>query len=60
MRIYQHNIYYRMDELELIPKLMLASRLTKEDRTEILETSNVINSAFNESSMIHQLMTAYE
>ena len=60
MRIYQHNTYYRMDEIELIPKLMLASRLTKEDRTEILETSNVINSAFNESSMIHQLMTAYE
>ena len=60
MRIYQHNIYYRMDEIELIPKLMLAARLTKEDRTEILETSNVINSAFNESSMIHQLMTAYE
>ena len=60
MRIYQHNIYYRMDEIELIPKLMLAARLTKQDRAEILETSNVINSAFNESSMIHQLMTAYE
>jgi RHH-type proline utilization regulon transcriptional repressor/proline dehydrogenase/delta 1-pyrroline-5-carboxylate dehydrogenase len=49
-----------MDEIELIPKLMLAARLTKQDRAEILETSNVINSAFNESSMIHQLMTAYE
>ena len=60
MKIYQHNIYYRMNELELIPKLMLAARLTKKDRAEILETSNVINSAFNESSMIHQLMVAYE
>lgn len=49
-----------MNELELIPKLMLAARLTKKDRAEILETSNVINSAFNESSMIHQLMVAYE
>jgi RHH-type proline utilization regulon transcriptional repressor/proline dehydrogenase/delta 1-pyrroline-5-carboxylate dehydrogenase len=60
MKVYQHNMYYRIDENEIMPKLILAARLNKDDRTEILETSNVINSAFNESSMIHQLMTAYE
>ena len=43
MRIYQHNIYYRMDEIDLIPQLMLAARLTKQDRAEILEPSHVIN-----------------
>ena len=60
MRIYQHNIYYRMDELELIPKLILAARLNKSDRDEILSTANIMNNSFNETSIIHKLMTAYK
>ena len=60
MKVYQHNMYYRIDEREIMPKLILAARLNKDDRKEILSTANIINDSFNETSLIHKLMTAYK
>ena len=60
MKVYQHNMYYRIDENEIMPKLILAARLNKDDRKEILSTANIINDSFNETSLIHKLMTAYK
>ena len=60
MKVYPHNIYYREFEKEIVPKLMLAAKLSTNDRNDIMSTSETINAAFNEKSMIHKLMTAYE
>ena len=60
MKVYPHNIYYRENEQELVPKLMLAAKLSFSDRKEIFNTAENINTAGNETNMIHQLMTAYE
>mgnify|MGYP000191264983 CR=1 FL=1 len=41
MKVYQHNMYYRIDENEIMPKLILAARLNKDDRKEILSTATI-------------------
>ena len=60
MKVYPHNSYYRIEECEIMPKLVLAAHMSPTERTSILETSKKILDASNETNMIHQLMKAYE
>lgn len=60
MKIYAHNSYYRTEEDDLIPKLILASRVNKTDRDSILNRAVEIQNSFNETHYIHNIMKAYE
>ena len=60
MKVYPHNLWYRQFQREIMPKLILASRMSLEDRNSILEHAKVIQDASNETNMIHQLMKAYK
>ena len=59
MKVYNHNEYYRIDESEIIPKLILASRLNKTDRDDIVDVANDIQSRLNDTHYVHQIMKAY-
>jgi RHH-type proline utilization regulon transcriptional repressor/proline dehydrogenase/delta 1-pyrroline-5-carboxylate dehydrogenase len=60
MKVYPHNQYYRIDEQEILPKLILASRLNKSDRDSLVDKANDIQNSFNETHYIHKIMKAYE
>jgi len=60
MKVYPHNIWYREFQREIMPKLILASRMSVEDRKSITDNAELIQDASNETNMIHQLMKAYE
>lgn len=60
MKVYPHNRYYRIDEQEILPKLVLAARLSKTDRDALIETAEDIQNSFNETHYIHKIMKAYE
>ena len=60
MKVYPHNRYYRIDEQEILPKLILAARLTKSDRDGLIEQAEEIQNSFNETHYIHKIMKAYE
>ena len=60
MKVYPHNQYYRIDEQEILPKLILASRLNKSDRDFLVNNANDIQNSFNETHYIHKIMKAYE
>ena len=60
MKVYPHNAYYRVEETEILPKLLLATRITKTERASIMEDASSIQNSFKETSPIQQLMKAYE
>ena len=60
MRIYPHNHYYRIDEIDIIPKLIMAARLNKSDRNSIVNNAEYIQNSFNETHYVHKIMKAYE
>ena len=60
MKIYPHNHYYRIDENEILPKLVLASRISKTERERVINDANDIQNSFNETHYIHKIMKAYE
>ena len=60
MKIYPHNQYYRVDENEILPKLVLASRISKTERERVINDANDIQNSFNETHYIHKIMKAYE
>lgn len=60
MKVYAHNQYYRTPEEDLLPKLILAARLNRTDRDEIVESAKCIQSKFNETHYVHKIMKAYE
>ena len=60
MKVYAHNHYYRIDEAEILPKLVLASRLSKTDRDGLVTVAQDIQDGFNETHYIHKIMKAYE
>ena len=60
MKVYTHNHYYRINESEIIPKLIMAARLNKSDRDSIVDNAEHIQNSFNETHYIHKIMKAYE
>ena len=60
MKVYPHNYYYRIDENEILPKLVLASRITKTERERILNNAEDIQNNINETHYVHKIMKAYE
>ena len=60
MKIYPHNQYYRVDENEILPKLVLAARISKTERERVINDANDIQNSFNETHYIHKIMKAYE
>ena len=60
MKVYPHNQYYRVNEYEIIPKLIMAARLNKSDRNSIADKAEHIQNSFNETHYIHKIMKAYE
>ena len=60
MKIYPHNQYYRIDENEILPKLVLAARISKTERERVINDANDIQNSFNETHYIHKIMKAYE
>ena len=60
MKIYPHNHYYRIDEIDIIPKLIMAARLNKSDRNSIVDNAEYIQNSFNETHYVHKIMKAYE
>ena len=60
MKVYAHNHYYRIDEAEILPKLVLASRLSKTDRNGLVSAAQDIQNSFNETHYVHKIMKAYE
>lgn len=60
MKIYPHNDYHRIDEQEILPKLVLASRMSKTDRDSIVTSAEEIQNSFNETHYVHKIMKAYE
>ena len=60
MKIYPHNQYYRVDENEILPKLVLASRISKTERERVITDAKDIQNSFNETHYIHKIMKAYE
>jgi RHH-type proline utilization regulon transcriptional repressor/proline dehydrogenase/delta 1-pyrroline-5-carboxylate dehydrogenase len=59
MRIYAHNEYYRIPESEILPKLILATRLNKSDRDTIISSAKHIQENLNETHYVHKIMKAY-
>lgn len=60
MKVYAHNNYYRIPEQEILPKLVVASRINKTDRNDIISNANDIQNSFNETHYVHKIMKAYE
>jgi len=60
MKVYSHNHYYRIDEQEILPKLILAARLNKSDRNLLVTNAEYIQNSFNETHYVHKIMKAYE
>lgn len=59
MKCYPHNEYYRVEEAEILPKLILATRIAKTDREQILAAATEIQSKLNETHYVHKVMKAY-
>ena len=60
MKIYPHNQYYRIDENEILPKLVLAARISKTERERVIADAKDIQNSFNETHYVHKIMKAYE
>jgi RHH-type proline utilization regulon transcriptional repressor/proline dehydrogenase/delta 1-pyrroline-5-carboxylate dehydrogenase len=60
MKIYPHNQYYRIDENEILPKLVLAARISKTERERVITDAKDIQNSFNETHYVHKIMKAYE
>jgi RHH-type proline utilization regulon transcriptional repressor/proline dehydrogenase/delta 1-pyrroline-5-carboxylate dehydrogenase len=60
MKIYPHNQYYRIDENEILPKLVLAARISKTERERVIANAKDIQNSFNETHYVHKIMKAYE
>ena len=60
MKVYPHNDFYRIDENEILPKLVLAARISKTERERVIADANDIQNSFNETHYVHKIMKAYE
>ena len=60
MKLFSHNYYYRIDEQEILPKLILAARLSKTERDQLVLDATDIQNSFNETHYVHKIMKAYE
>ena len=60
MKVYAHNYYYRIPEQEILPKLVVAARINKTDRDDIISNATDIQNSFNETHYVHKIMKAYE
>ena len=60
MKLYPHNRFYRINEQEILPKLILAARLSKTDRNKLVAEAEDIQESFNETHYVHKIMKAYE
>lgn len=60
MKRYPHNDFYRVDEEEIIPKLLIAARLSKDDRDKVVAEANNLQSKLNETHYINKILKAYE
>ena len=56
MKCYPHNDYYRIEESEIVPKLMIASRLTQQDRQAILTDAEIIQSKINDTHYLTKIL----
>jgi len=60
MKVYPHNDFYRIDENEILPKLVLAARISKTERERVIADAKDIQNSFNETHYVHKIMKAYE
>jgi len=60
MKVYPHNDFYRIDENEILPKLVLAARISKTERERVITDAKDIQNSFNETHYVHKIMKAYE
>ena len=60
MKCYPHNDYYRIEESEIVPKLMIASRLTQQDRQAILTDAEIIQSKINDTHYLTKILQSYD
>ena len=60
MKCYPHNDYYRADEEDVVSKLLIATRPSKQDRLEVFNQANELQAKINDKHYLTKIMQSYE
>lgn len=60
MKCYPHNYYYRYDELEILPKLLIASKASTEVLRSVMAEAETIQSNLTDEHYLTHIMKSYD
>ena len=60
MKCYPHNDYYRADEEDVVSKLLIATRPSKQDRLDVFNQANELQAKINDKHYLTKIMQSYE
>ena len=60
MKCYPHNDYYRADEEDVVSKLLIATRPSKQDRLEVFNQANELQAKINDKHYLTKIMQSYD